>query len=63
MVDPRTGWLEIVKVLTYDLDDATGSNDEYIDKSSVRFSHLFNNTWIRIYLYPRKVFFDKKSEF
>ena len=33
---PSTGWFEIYKVLTYDLDDVTGGNDEYIDKSSAR---------------------------
>ena len=36
MIDPAWGWLEIVVILTYDLDEVTGSNYEYIDKSSAR---------------------------
>ena len=27
-----TGWFEIFKVITFDLDEVTGRNDEYIDK-------------------------------
>ena len=28
MINPATGWFEIVKVKTYDLDEVTGGNDE-----------------------------------
>ena len=54
MIKPTTGWFEIVKVLTSDINELTGVNDEYIDKSSCRVSHLFN---------PLKVVFDNRSEF
>ena len=30
MVDPVTGWFEVVKILTFDLDEVTAGNDEYI---------------------------------
>ena len=41
-----TGWFEIIEILTFDLNEATASNDEYINESSARISQLFNNTWI-----------------
>ena len=63
MIDPAKGWFEIVEVPTFDLDEVTGGNDEYIDKSSDRVSQLFNNTWLQRYLCPRKVVFDNVSEF
>ena len=44
IINPATGWLEIVKITTYDLDEVTGSKDEHIDKSSDRVSQFFNNT-------------------
>ena len=46
MVDPATGWFEIVEIPMFDLKEVTIGNDEYIDKSSVSVSQLFNNTWI-----------------
>ena len=36
MINPATGWLEVVKVPTDDLDEATGFNIKYIDKSSAK---------------------------
>ena len=36
MINPETGWFEVVKVPTYDLDEATGFNITHIDKSSAR---------------------------
>ena len=63
MIDPVTGWFEIVKILTFDLDEVTAGNDEYIDKSSDRVSQLFNKTWLCRYPRPRKVVFDNGSEF
>ena len=63
MIDPVTGWFEIVKIPTFDLDEVTAGNDEYIDKSSARVSHLFKNTWLCRYLHPLKVMFDNVSEF
>ena len=63
MIDPATGWFEVVEIMTFDLDELTAGNDEYIDKSSARVSQLFNNTWLCRYLRPRKVVFDNGSEF
>ena len=47
----------------YDLNEVTDSNDEYIYKSSDRVIQLFNNTWRRRYLRPRKVMFDDGYDF
>ena len=63
MIDPAMGWFEITKVLTFDLDEVMGGNDEYIDKSSSRVSHLFNNTCICRCAHPQKVVLDNGSEF
>ena len=63
MIDPVTGWFEILKIMTFDLDEVTAGNDEYIYKSSARVNQLFNNTWLCRYLHPHKVVFDNVSEF
>ena len=63
MIDPATGWFEIIEVQTYDIDEVMGGNDEYTDKSSTRVSQLFNNTDLSIHLRPRKVVFDNGSKF
>ena len=63
MIDPATGWFEIVKVPTCDLDKVMGSNDEYIDKSYSRVIQLLNNTWIIRYPHPLKAVIDNISEF
>ena len=31
-IEPNTGWFEIIEVPTYDINDVTGGNEEYIDK-------------------------------
>ena len=46
IINPAMGWFENVEFLTYDLNEVTGSNHDCIDKSSVRVSQLFNNTWL-----------------
>ena len=46
MIDPATGWFEIVEIPTFDLEEVKIVNDEYIYKSSTRVTKLFNNTWI-----------------
>ena len=46
MIDPATGWFDIVEIPSFDLDEVTAGNDECINKSSVRVSQLFNNTWL-----------------
>ena len=63
VIDPATGWFGIVEIPTYDLDEVTAGNDEYIDKSSDGVIQLFNKNWIFIYLRPRKVLFNKGYEF
>ena len=44
MINPATGWFNIVEIPMYNLDEITGVNDEYIYKSSSRVIQLFNNT-------------------
>ena len=63
MIDPDTGWFEIVKILMFELDEVMTGNDEYIDKPSARISQLFKNTWLCRYPRPQKFVFDKVSEF
>ena len=41
MIDPTTGWFDIVEIPTFDLDKVTAGNDEYIYKSSARVNQLF----------------------
>ena len=43
MIDPDTGWFEMVKVTKFDLDEITGDNEDDIDKSDARLSQLFNS--------------------
>ena len=62
MINPATCWFEIFKVPTYDLDEVTDVNDEYIDKPSDRVSRLFNNTWLSRYLLPHKFILDHGLE-
>ena len=63
IIDPGTGWFEIFEVMTFDLYEVTGGNDDYIYNSSCRVRQLFNNIWLCRYSYPRKVVFDKISDF
>ena len=46
MIDAATFWFRTVEIPTYDLDEVTGVNDEYIYKSSARVSQFFNKTWL-----------------
>ena len=62
-IDPTTGWFEIVKIPTYNLDEVTGGNYEYIYKTSARVSQFFNSTCLSIFPHPQKVVFDNRSEF
>ena len=63
MIDLATGWFEIDKILTFDLEEVALGNDEYIDKSSSSVGQLFNNTKLCRYPRPRKVVFDRGSDF
>ena len=60
MIDPATGWFEIVQVPNYNSEKDT---QEVIDKTSARISQLFNNTWLARYPRPREVIYDNGSEF
>ena len=51
-IDPTTGILETIEVPTFELDEVTGGNDEYIYKSSIRVTQLFNKTWLSRYMRP-----------
>ena len=63
MIDPDTGWFEIVKIPTFDLEEVELVNDEYIYKSSSRVSQIFNNTWLCRYPRPHKFVFDNSPYF
>ena len=63
MSGPTMGLFEIVKVLTYELNELTGANDEYIDKSSVEVIKFFNSTSLMRYPRPGKFVFDNRSGF
>ena len=38
MIEPAKVWFVIVEIPTFDLDEVTAGNDEYMDKSSARVS-------------------------
>ena len=63
MVDPATGWFEIIEVPYYSIDDVKNNKDNYIDKSSARISKLFDQAWLSRYPRPKEVIFDNGSEF
>ena len=64
MIDPVSGWFEIVEVPSYIVDDVKKKlTKEQIDKSSARISRLFDQTWLSRYPRPSKVVFDNGSEF
>ena len=63
MIDPATGWFEIVEIPTFDLGEVALGNDKFIDKSSARFIQIFNNTCPCRYPHPRKVMFGNGSDF
>ena len=63
MINRATGWFDIFKIPTFDLEEVTIGNDEYINKSTARVSQLFNNTWLCRYPHQRKIVFDNSSEF
>ena len=47
-VDPAIGWFELAEIT---------------DKTSVRITQIFNNTWLPYYPIPRKDIFDNGDEF
>ena len=60
MVHTDTYWFEIINITTFSLGEVTYVNGEYIYKSYVRVSHIFNNMCLRRYPHPRKVVIDKR---
>ena len=72
MLDPVTGWFEIVEVPQYiaqELEESRKTkskrlvDNSFIDKSSARISRLFDQVWLSRYPRPKKVIFDNGSEF
>ena len=63
MIDPATGWFQIFRIPTFNLDEVVIDNDKYIDKSSTRVSQMFNNTWLCRYPRQRRVVLDNGSDF
>ena len=63
MIDPASGWFEIVEVPYYGLEEANANRREFVDKTSARVSQLFKHTWLDRYPRPLKVIYDNGSEF
>jgi len=64
MIDPVTGWFEIVEVPNFIIEDIKNKQfRETIDKTSARISRLFDQVWLSRYPRPREVIFDNGSEF
>ncbi len=64
MIDPVTGWFEIVEVPNYIVEDVENKTTrETVDKTSARISRLFDQVWLSRYPRPRRVIFDNGSEF
>ena len=63
MINPATGWFEIIEVLEFDLDKVMSRNDECIDNSYTRLIQLFKYTCLSRYLHPRKFMFENGYEF
>lgn len=65
MLDPVTGWFEIIEIPNYIVIDVKNKMDhqQLVDKSSARISRLFDQTWLSRYPRPNKVIFDNGSEF
>jgi hypothetical protein len=64
MLDPVTGWFEIVEVPNFIIEDVQKKLiDTQTDKSSARISRLFDQTWLSRYPRPKEVIFDNGSEF
>ena len=66
MLDPVTGWFEIVEVPSYITNQVKNNKvttETIIDKSAARISRLFEQTWLSRYPRPKKVIFDNGSEF
>ena len=59
MLDPVTGWFEIVEVPSYIIEEIVDKKlikESIIDKSSARISRLFEQTWLSRYPRPKQLF-------
>ena len=63
VIDPTTGSFEISEIPTFDVDEVTVGNDDYIYKSSARFSQIFYNTCLCRYPRLHKVVFENGYDF
>ena len=75
MIDPATGWFEVVELPTTKVfrnskkkdEDGNYVNveipDEIFDKTSASISRLFNRAWLSRYPRPKEVVCDNGSEF
>lgn len=71
MIDPATGWFEVVELPTVavyrEFKSKTGKieivEDEILDRTSASISQLFNKTWLSRYPRPVEVVCDNGSEF
>ena len=71
MIDPATGWFEVVELPTAsvyrEFKSAEGKieviEDEILDRTSAQISQLFNKTWLCRYPRPVEVVCDNGSEF
>ena len=62
IVDPTTGWFEIIKFPCFDFNEVSRVNIEYIDKLSARVIQMFNKTWLYRYPYPHEVAFENGAK-
>ena len=67
MIDPATGWFEIVELpntdVTYVKKNGKEITEVIIDKSSAIVSRLFNKSWLSRYPRAKYVIYDNGSEF
>ena len=67
MIDPATGWFEIVELpnteITYVKTNGEEITEVIIDKSSAIVSRLFNKSWLSRYPRAKYVIYDNGSEF
>ena len=66
MIDPATGWFEVVELPTVEIIKKKDGQEivvEEFDKTSACISYLFNKTWLSRYPRPRQVVCDNGSEF
>ena len=63
MIEQATFTPKTVEIPTFDIDEVTAGNDDYIYKSYSRVSHMFNKTWLCRYPHPLKVVIDNGSRF